>query len=136
MKVKHKDLNEKLNTTHTNAEMLKSKNSVLTSRISELSNNNHIHKKSENDNLIAKIFELELRFSSLHAKNNELNERIDDMTCKILALTSENKNLKSKLDKYKLIIYKFTYSSEKLDMILNSQQAVFNRVGIGYNPND
>ena len=77
-----------------------------------------------------------MNVSYLHSKNNDLNIKIDDMTCKILALTSENKNLRLKLDKYKPIVDKFTYSSKKLDMILNSQRAVFNRARLGYNPNN
>ena len=56
------------------------------------------------------------------------------MTCKISALTSENRNLKLELDKYKPIVDKFTYSSEKLKMILNSQWAMFNHTGLGYKP--
>ena len=94
-----------------------------------MSNNNHDHNKSENDKLIAEISELELSVSNLHAKNNELNIKIDDMTCKILALTCENKNPKLKVDKYKSILEKFTYSSKKLEMILNHQREVYNRAG-------
>ena len=58
------------------------------------------------------------------------------MTYKISAITSENINLKLELDRYKPIVDKFTYSYEKLDMILNSQRAVFNRAGLRYKPND
>ena len=125
MKVMHKDLNDKLNIAYINAEILKSENSVLKPRISELSNNNHVLNKSKNDKLIAEISKLELRVSSLHAKKNELNVRIDDLTCKILALTSENKNIKLELDKYQPIVDKFIYSSKKLNMILISQWAMF-----------
>ena len=58
------------------------------------------------------------------------------MTCKISALTSKNKNLKLELDKYIPIVDKFIYSFGKLDMILNSQRAVFNHASLGYNPNN
>ena len=58
------------------------------------------------------------------------------MTYKILTLTSKKRNLILELDKYKPIVDKFTYSFKKLDMILNSQWAVFNRADLGYNPND
>ena len=83
IKIMHKDLNDKLNTAHTNAKILKSKNSVLTSKLHELSNNNNVHVKLDNDKLIAEIFELELNISNLYAKNNELNIKIDNMTCMI-----------------------------------------------------
>ena len=58
------------------------------------------------------------------------------MTCKISSLTSENRNLRLELDKYKPIVDKFTYSFKKLDIILNSQQTMFNRAGLGYNLNN
>ena len=136
MKIIHKDLNDKLNIAHTNAEVLKSKNSVLTSKLHELSKSNYDHVKLDNDKLIAEIFELELCVSNLHAKNNELNIKNDEMTCKISALTRENRNLRLEIDKYKPIVEKFTYSFEKLGMILNSQQTVFDHAGLGYNPNN
>ena len=60
MKIIHKDLNDKLNTAHTNAKILKSENSVFSSRLHELSNNNNEHVKLDNDKLIAEISELEL----------------------------------------------------------------------------
>ena len=82
-----------MNTTHINAKILKSENSVLTSWLHELSNNNHDHDRLKNDKLIAEISKIESSISSLHAKNNELSLKIDDMTCKILVLTSENRNL-------------------------------------------
>ncbi|XP_038974886.1 uncharacterized protein LOC120106086 [Phoenix dactylifera] len=49
-------------------------------------------------------------------------------------LLNENQNLKKEVDKYKLIVNKFTGSSERLDMILNSQRAVFNKAGLGFRP--
>ena len=116
--------------------MPKSKNSVLTSRLHELSNNNRDHDKLENDKLIAEISELESSVSNLYAKNIELNIKIDDMTYKILALTSENRILRLELDKYKPIVDKFTYSFERLDMLLKNQLAVFNRAGLGYKPHN
>ena len=51
-------------------------------------------------------------------------------------MTSESKNLKLELDKYKPIVNKITYSSKKLDTILNSQRTVLNRASLGYNPNN
>ena len=104
MKIMHKDLNDKLNIAHTNAEVLKSKNSVLTSKLCELSKSNHDHVKLDNDKLIAEISKLELSVSNLYTKNNELNIKIDDMTCKILAISCENKNLRLKVDKYDPIV--------------------------------
>ena len=65
IKIMHKDLNDKLNVSHTNAKMLKYENSILTSKLHELSNNNLDHDKLDNDKLIAKISELELNVSNL-----------------------------------------------------------------------
>ena len=45
MKIMHKDLNDKLNVAHINDEVSKSENSILTSMLHELSNNNHDHVK-------------------------------------------------------------------------------------------
>ena len=45
----------------------------------------------------------------------------------------ENLALKDELKKVKPFIEKFTYSSEKLDMLLNNQKAMFNKAGLGYN---
>ena len=36
------------------------------------------------------------------------------------------------MQKIKPFIEKFTYSSEKLNMLLNNQRAVFNKAGLGY----
>ena len=57
------------------------------------------------------------------------------MTSSTTNLISENESLKLDIEKYKPIVDKFTYSSEKLNIILNSQRVVFSKARLGYNPN-
>ena len=49
-------------------------------------------------------------------------------------ILNEYSELKKELDRYKFIIEKFTFSSERLNMLLKDQQTVFNRAGLGYKP--
>ena len=42
--------------------------------------------------------------------------------------------MKKELDKYKSIVKKFTFSSERLNMLLRDQRAMFNHAGLGYKP--
>ena len=65
---------------------------------------------------------------SLQSENSLLSQQVN-------VLKEENCGVKEELEKYKPIVEKFTYSSEKLNMILNNQRAVFNKVGLGYKPN-
>ena len=44
--------------------------------------------------------------------------------------------MKRDLEKYKSIVDKFTFSSERLNMLLKNQRAVFNRAGLGYKPHN
>ena len=60
----------------------------------------------------------------------------DNFTKDLNLLKTEKLNLTKELEKYKPIVEKFTFSSEKLDMILNSQRAVFSKVGLRYKPNN
>lgn len=48
-------------------------------------------------------------------------------------LLKENQSLKNEVNRLKPIVDRFTLSSEKLKIILNSQRAVYNRAGLGYN---
>ena len=45
----------------------------------------------------------------------------------------ENAKLGKEIENLKLMLEKFTYGSQKLQIILNSQKAIFNKAGIGYN---
>ena len=47
-------------------------------------------------------------------------------------VSKENQTLKEELKKVKPFVDKFTYSSEKLEMLLNNQRTVFNKAGLGY----
>ena len=51
-------------------------------------------------------------------------------------MTDEHSKVKKELEKYKLIVDKFTYSFERLDMLLKNQRTVFNRTGLGYKPSN
>ena len=46
----------------------------------------------------------------------------------------KNLNLKNEIVKLKLIVEKFTLSSNKLHMILDNQKIIYDKVGLGYNP--
>ena len=47
-------------------------------------------------------------------------------------LKNKNVELKMKLGRLKPFVNRFTLSSQKLDMILGTQQAVFDKAGLGY----
>ena len=47
-------------------------------------------------------------------------------------LLQENKKYNDELEKLKPFVEKFTYSSEKLNMLLNNQRAIFNKAGLGF----
>ena len=48
------------------------------------------------------------------------------------SLKSKNIKLRKELDKLKPFVDRFTLSSQKLDMILGTQQAVFDKAGLGF----
>ena len=112
------------------------------------------------DELEEAFFELMDDFKKLKLKNNKLNENISVLTNKEekflkehekliqdnkclkeqnLELTKEkNKILKEnqisneELKKVKPLVEKFTYSSEKLNLLLSNQRAVFDKADLGY----
>ena len=49
-------------------------------------------------------------------------------------MLSEHSELKKKLEKYKSIVEKFTFSSERLNILLKDQRMIFNHAGLGYKP--
>ena len=68
---------------------------------------------------------LTLEIKCLKNQNLELNNENDLLSKENLALKNELKNVKP-------FVEKFTYSSEKLDMLLNNQRAIFNKAGLEY----
>ena len=128
MKIMHRNANTQLNEAHAEIKKLKSENKALTSNMHEESN-------FEKGKLRTEINKLNGTIKDLEHENSELKDKILDLTSSTTNLISENKSLKLDVEKYKPIVDKFTYSSEKLNMILNSQRAVFNKAGLGYNPN-
>ena len=49
-------------------------------------------------------------------------------------MINEHAEMKKELGKYKSIVEKFTFNSERLNMLLKDQQAIFNRANLGYKP--
>ncbi len=106
----------------------------------------------DKDVLIKENLELKTSNQLLTQKTNTLSKDIEKLTKEISELKNnkqilnenvikdlnilktEKQTLTKELEKYKPLVEKFTYSSEKLNMILNSQRAVFNRAGLGYKP--
>ena len=76
----------------------------------------------------SKYRKLEVKNQSLLKENNDLLNRKSELSKKNDRLTKEG-------DKLKSIVDKFTLSSQKLNLILDSQKAIYDRVGLGYNPN-
>ena len=72
----------------------------------------------ENQNLIIENIELEKSNIDLTNENNLLKKK--------------SQNLEDELNKVKLFVDKFTFSSQRLDMILKNQKAVFDRAGLGF----
>ena len=56
------------------------------------------------------------------------------MSAQSFLIIKENLELKKELEKYKPIVKKFTFGSERLNMLLSDQWTVFNHVGLGYKP--
>ena len=49
-------------------------------------------------------------------------------------MIEEHVKIKKELEKYKSIVDKFTFSFERLGMLLKDQQAIFNHADLGYKP--
>ena len=61
-----------------------------------------------------------------------LNESIKDLVKKNKDLISKTEELSKELEKAKSLVDRFTLSSNKLELILKSQQAIFDKAGLGY----
>ena len=96
---------------------IKQENKKLKENISSLSSNKE---KSLNE-----IDKLTQEVNILKNQNLELTSGKDN-------LLKERDALKKELEKVKPFVEKFIYSSEKLNMLLNNQRAIFNRAGLGY----
>ena len=55
-----------------------------------------------------------------------------DLTKEKKILITKNDKLKIELNKVKPFVEKFTFSSHKLEMILNNQKAIFDKAGLGF----
>ena len=108
---------------------LKSKNCTLTSRLfnlDDISDGMNILKaenlelKNTNQDMLNKFFVLEKQTLDTSAQSS--------------LIISEHSVSKKELEKYKSIVEKFTFSFEKLNMLLKDQRAIFNHARLGYKP--
>ena len=65
-------------------------------------------------------------------KFSVLERQTRDTSAKSSLILSEHSGLKKELKKYKSIIDKFTFNSERLNMLLKDQRAIFKCVELGY----
>ena len=110
---------------------LRSENYYLTSRLQNIDDilTNVDNLKTENTELRETHQDLLKKFSALEIKTQVTSTNHANMI-------DEHSKVKKELEKYKLIVDKFTYSFEILDMLLKNQRAVFNRAGLGYKPSN
>ena len=85
--------------------------------------------------LLSKYKKLSSKYKKVEAKNQLLLKKNSELVNSKNELSKENDRLTKEVDKLKPIIDKFTLSSQKLNLMLDNQKAVFDKVGLGYNPN-
>ena len=68
-------------------------------------------------------------------KKASLDESLKDLSQKNKDLISKTKNLSKEFEKTKSFIDWFILSSNRLDKMLKSQWAIFDRAGLGYKSN-
>ena len=101
----------------------------------------HDFKKIKQEN--KKLKENIASFSDFKEKSSNMNDKLTqkvnilkhqnlELTIEKDNLSKENLVLKEELRKIKSFMEKFTYSSEKLEILLNNQRAIFNKTGLGY----
>ena len=66
-------------------------------------------------------------------QNKKLKQNLEDSKKKIKSLKEENLKLNAELNRIKLFVDKFINSSNKLNLLLNNQQAVFIKSSLGFN---
>ena len=95
--------------------------------------------KLKNNKLKAKVLALTNEKEEFSKSNGKLTQEFECLRKQQLELTKEkdkvlqeNQSLKEELEKVKPFIDKFTYSSEKLDLLLNNQRTVFDKAGLGF----
>ena len=84
--------------------------------------------------LIDELKKLGVKNKELKSKNQSLLKQNESISNEKSSLFQENLNLKNKITKLKSMVEKFTLSSIKLQMILDSQKIIYDKVGLGYNP--
>ena len=70
----------------------------------------------------------------LKLENQSLVKQAENLSIEKFTLIQENQNLKDEMNKLKSIVDKFTLSSNKLNMILENQKAIYDKAGLGYKP--
>ena len=70
----------------------------------------------------------------LKLKNQSLVKQAEILSIEKFTLIQENQNFKDEINRLKSIVDKFTLSSNKLNMILDNQKAIYDKAGLGYKP--
>ena len=84
--------------------------------------------------LVDELKKLGMKNKELKLKNQSLLKQVENFSIEKSILLQENQSLKNEIAKLKSIVEKFTLSSNKLNMILDNQKAVYDKAGLGYNP--
>ena len=84
--------------------------------------------------LVDELKKLGMKNKELKLKNQSLLKQAENFSIEKSTLLQENQSLKNEITKLKPIVEKFTLSSNKLNMILDNQKAVYDKAGLGYNP--
>ena len=74
-----------------------------------------------------------IKKKELELKNQSLIKEKDELFSQNKILIKENQKQKEEVTKLKPIVDRFALSSNKLQMIIDSQKAVYDKVGLGYN---
>jgi hypothetical protein len=121
---KNKVFKKKVTSLSNELDDLKNKNEILEKQINSLNNKNLFLEKEiiKSQSFIEKMKANDVETSSQIAHNSNL-------------LVNENKELKFKVENLTKILTNFTNGKKNLDNLLGSQRCVFDKAGIGYNPN-
>ena len=87
------------------------------------------------DDLTFEFENLSFKYRKLEAKNQLLLKENNDLLNYKNKLSKENDRLTKEVDKLKPIIDKFTLRSQKLNLMLDNQKTIFDKAGLGCNPN-
>ena len=84
--------------------------------------------------LIDELKKLGIKNKDLKSKNQSLLKQNESISIEKSTLVQENQNLKNEIVKLKQIVENFTLSSNKHNMNLENQKAMYDKAGLGYKP--